>query len=103
MGNINDTYFDGHYKEIWKTIIPAELTGKEIDFIIENECSLDAIEVKSGTTINSSFFEGLTYWHALNIQQNPAYKGTNYLVYGGNVGQLRQNVQVVPWNEISKL
>jgi cyclopropane fatty-acyl-phospholipid synthase-like methyltransferase len=34
MSNINDTYFDGHYKEIWKTIIPAELTGKEIDFML---------------------------------------------------------------------
>jgi SAM-dependent methyltransferase len=34
MANINDHYFDGHYKDIWKTIIPAELTSKEIDFMI---------------------------------------------------------------------
>jgi 2-polyprenyl-3-methyl-5-hydroxy-6-metoxy-1,4-benzoquinol methylase len=34
MSNINDTFFDGQYKEIWKTIIPAELTVKEIDFMI---------------------------------------------------------------------
>lgn len=34
MGNINDTFFDGYYKEIWKTIIPDELTVKEIDFMI---------------------------------------------------------------------
>ncbi len=34
MSNINDTYFDGYYKEIWKTIIPDELTIKEVDFII---------------------------------------------------------------------
>jgi 2-polyprenyl-3-methyl-5-hydroxy-6-metoxy-1,4-benzoquinol methylase len=31
--NINDTYFDGYYKHIWKAIIPDELTTKEIDFI----------------------------------------------------------------------
>jgi SAM-dependent methyltransferase len=34
MSNINDTYFDGYYKEIWKTIIPDELTVKEVDFMI---------------------------------------------------------------------
>jgi SAM-dependent methyltransferase len=35
MSNINDSYFDGHYKDIWKSIIPAELTPKEIDFMIQ--------------------------------------------------------------------
>ena len=34
MSNINDTYFDGHYKEIWRTFIPDELTVKEADFIL---------------------------------------------------------------------
>ncbi|MFZ9387059.1 MAG: class I SAM-dependent methyltransferase [Chitinophagaceae bacterium] len=34
MNNINDTFFDGHYKEIWKAMIPDELTRREIDFMI---------------------------------------------------------------------
>ncbi|MBL7722668.1 MAG: class I SAM-dependent methyltransferase [Chitinophagaceae bacterium] len=34
MSNVNDTFFDGHYKEIWKTLIPDELTVKEIDFMV---------------------------------------------------------------------
>ncbi len=34
MSNINDSFFEGHYKEIWKTIIPDELTVKEVDFMI---------------------------------------------------------------------
>jgi len=34
MENINDSYFNGHYKDIWKSIIPAELTTKEVDFIL---------------------------------------------------------------------
>ena len=34
MSNINDTFFDGHYKEIWKTLIPDELTVKEVDFMV---------------------------------------------------------------------
>jgi SAM-dependent methyltransferase len=34
MSNINDSFFDGYYKEIWKTIIPDELTVKEVEFMI---------------------------------------------------------------------
>jgi 2-polyprenyl-3-methyl-5-hydroxy-6-metoxy-1,4-benzoquinol methylase len=34
MENINDTYFDGYYKDIWRSIIPAELTVKEVDFML---------------------------------------------------------------------
>lgn len=32
--NVNDSYFDGHYKDIWRQIIPQELTPKEVDFMI---------------------------------------------------------------------
>lgn len=34
MSNINDTYFDGHYKDIWRAMIPEELTTKEVDFML---------------------------------------------------------------------
>ena len=34
MENVNDQYFHGHYKDIWRTLIPSLLTGKEIEFII---------------------------------------------------------------------
>jgi SAM-dependent methyltransferase len=34
MSNINDSFFDGHYKEIWKNVIPEELTIKEVAFMI---------------------------------------------------------------------
>lgn len=34
MSNINDNFFDGHYKEIWRKLVPEELTVKEIDFMI---------------------------------------------------------------------
>jgi len=35
MENINNSYFDGYYKDIWKSIIPTELTVKETEFIID--------------------------------------------------------------------
>ena len=34
MSNVNDSYFNGIYKEIWRSIIPDKLTQKEIDFIL---------------------------------------------------------------------
>lgn len=34
MSNINDSYFDGYYKEIWRNIIPEILTEREIAFIL---------------------------------------------------------------------
>jgi 2-polyprenyl-3-methyl-5-hydroxy-6-metoxy-1,4-benzoquinol methylase len=34
MSNINNDFFDGHYKDIWKTLIPAELTVKEVEFML---------------------------------------------------------------------
>jgi SAM-dependent methyltransferase len=36
MSNVNDTYFDGYYKDIWRSIIPAELTIKETDFMVQH-------------------------------------------------------------------
>jgi 2-polyprenyl-3-methyl-5-hydroxy-6-metoxy-1,4-benzoquinol methylase len=35
MSNINDTFFDGYYKDIWRSIIPEILTTREVDFIIQ--------------------------------------------------------------------
>lgn len=45
MSNINDSYFDGHYKDIWKEIIPEELTVKEVDFM------LGYFELKPGSQV----------------------------------------------------
>jgi SAM-dependent methyltransferase len=35
MTNINEEYFNGYYKDIWKSAIPNELTQKEVEFIIQ--------------------------------------------------------------------
>jgi len=36
MENVNNTYFDGYYKEIWRSFIPNELTAKETDFMMRH-------------------------------------------------------------------
>jgi SAM-dependent methyltransferase len=33
--NINSIFFDGYYKEIWRSLIPDGLTKAEVDFLIE--------------------------------------------------------------------
>jgi SAM-dependent methyltransferase len=34
-GNINDTFFDGLYKHIWRSIFPETITKAEVDFLIK--------------------------------------------------------------------
>src|SRR4029079_13741091 len=36
MENVNNTYFNGYYKEIWRSYIPAELTARETDFMMRH-------------------------------------------------------------------
>jgi SAM-dependent methyltransferase len=33
--NVNSFFFDGHYKEVWRSFIPDELTKRELDFIVQ--------------------------------------------------------------------
>ncbi|HSU28404.1 MAG TPA: class I SAM-dependent methyltransferase [Chitinophagaceae bacterium] len=34
MPNVNDQFFDGSYKDIWRAMIPEKLTEKEIEFML---------------------------------------------------------------------
>src|SRR6476659_5150987 len=34
MSNINDEFFDGAYKDIWKSFIPEQLTQREVEFML---------------------------------------------------------------------
>jgi 2-polyprenyl-3-methyl-5-hydroxy-6-metoxy-1,4-benzoquinol methylase len=35
MENVNNTYFDGFYQEVWRAIIPAGLTEREVAFMLQ--------------------------------------------------------------------
>jgi len=73
--------------------------GHEIDAVVERMGALHAIEVKSGQTVASDFFENLDFWR----QQQPNTPITPWLVYGGSEPQNRERGTVVPWSQISKL
>jgi hypothetical protein len=54
------------------------------------------IEIKSGQTIQSSFFDQLTYWKNLSSVQD------SLLIYGGNIPQQRTGCSVIPWFDIHR-
>lgn len=74
-------------------------TGNEVDMLIDDGGRLEAVEIKSGTTINHDFFKNL-----IKFQK---YSGTtaknSYLVYGGEQSMPRKNGQVLSWRDLPQL
>lgn len=68
----------------------------EIDCLIESGVHITPIEIKSSETINTKFFDGLSYWNKL-AEKDPS-KG--YLLYGGDESQKRSVGQVLGWKFI---
>ncbi|MBP9152142.1 MAG: DUF4143 domain-containing protein, partial [Flavobacteriales bacterium] len=69
--------------------------GNEVDLLIEENGKLLPIEIKSGMTVQPSFFSGLEYWNKLSGGHEAR------LIYGGNQLQKRSNgITLLPWNEI---
>jgi uncharacterized protein len=76
--------------------------GLEMDLIAETPTGPHAIELKSGATIGSDFFD--TFPRLLQQFRNtsPAIQGT-WLIYGGNQAESRSQARVLPWREIGEL
>lgn len=73
--------------------------GNEMDCVIEKVGKLLPIEIKSGRTINPSFFDNLKYW--AKHSKGESEKGI--LIYGGNEDQDRTIAQVLSWKSIDKI
>lgn len=73
--------------------------GHEVDCICEKGEELIPIEIKSGATVNTSYFEGLNYWNKLS-GRDPSH---SYVIYGGDTSQFRSQGSVLSWREISSL
>ena len=57
-------------------------TGHEVDLVIERPEGLLPIEIKSGQTVASEFFNGIVYYRAISKQA-----ASSYVVYGGDQTQ----------------
>ena len=74
--------------------------GHEIDALIQTAPDVfHAVEIKTGETIASDFFSGLTYWRSKLTRQTL----TPWLIHGGTARQDREKATVLPWNDLSPL
>lgn len=75
-------------------------TGHEIDLLLEDGSKINAVEIKSGETINPDFFKGLEFFG--KISNIP---GENrFLVYGGKKEYERSAGKVLSWeNYVTKI
>ena len=67
--------------------------GHEIDCLLDYGTKLIPIEIKSGKTINRSFFDGLRYWCAIAKVDS----SQTYIVYAGNENQIRSTGNIISW------
>lgn len=71
----------------------------EVDCILDEGITLYPVEIKSGQTIGSDFFDELTYWSEL-AEIDPSQ---NYIVYGGKLRQPRSRGTIIGWQAAGNL
>ena len=74
--------------------------GHEVDAVIETAPhTLEAVEIKSGSTVASDFFSGLDFWRATLGKT----KFQPWLIYGGDSEQQRESGHILPWKNLEPL
>lgn len=73
--------------------------GAEVDLVAETSRGCVAIEIKSGATLGSDFFDGFVPLRAALGQDLQEC----WLVYGGDRAEQRPQARVLPWNRIGEL
>ncbi|MFN0059876.1 MAG: ATP-binding protein [Planctomycetota bacterium] len=75
--------------------------GVEIDLILDAGAKLGLVEVKSGATIDSSYFKAFEAFRESGEFSNKTIE--TFLVYGGVAAQSRTSTAVVPWRSIRQV
>ncbi|NUO01915.1 MAG: hypothetical protein HUU01_15025 [Saprospiraceae bacterium] len=71
----------------------------EIDLLLDLGGRLFPIEIESGRTIVSNFFDGLKYFQPLA----GALPEESFLIYGGDEVQQRSLAQVLSWKNLNHI
>jgi predicted AAA+ superfamily ATPase len=76
--------------------------GREVDLIIEHAAKVIAIEIKSGATPASDYFDGLRQFvSTVDESSNPGIAVSEKIViYGGDESQPRRDGTLLSWREI---
>ena len=70
--------------------------GLEVDILIDNGNRLTPVEIKSGQTVASDFFDSLKHWASIADQPDaPAW-----LIYGGSRKFKQGPVLITPWSDL---
>jgi len=77
-----------------------DVGGHEIDCLLERSLQLIPIEIKSGMTVNTRYFNALDDWNKITGQD----AGTSaYVVYAGENNQKWPSGQVTSWKNMKKI
>jgi uncharacterized protein len=82
-----------HHRRTPPLFFWRDLTGHEIDLVIEEAGALFPVEIKSGHTLSGDMLDGLLWWTSL-AGQSP---NSATLVYGGTDRLTFRGVAVRPW------
>lgn len=75
-----------------------DVSGHEIDVVVDHGSYANAVELKSGMTVVPDFLKGLVFWQGLTKYNK------SYVIYGGEDAQTRSNgIEVIPWNKLDIL
>jgi predicted AAA+ superfamily ATPase len=73
--------------------------GKEIDCLLVNGEKITAVEIKSGKTMSTSYFDNLKYWQSLaGLPENQAY-----VVYGGDQSMQTSAGSLISWRNLDRI
>jgi hypothetical protein len=73
--------------------------GKEIDCLLVSGERVTAVEIKSGKTISTSYFENLNYWRSLAALP----ENQEYVVYGGDQSMQTSAGALISWKELDRI
>jgi len=76
-----------------------DVSGHEIDCIIDEGKQVIPVEIKAGQTVVKDFFKELQFWQ--NTADTP--DSPRYLIYGGAENQDWPQAQVVSWKNAGTL
>jgi hypothetical protein len=73
--------------------------GKEIDCLLVNGERVTAVEIKSGKTMSTSYFENLIYWRSLAALP----ENQEYVVYGGEQSMQTSVGTLISWRNLDRI
>jgi len=80
-----------------------EISGTEVDLLVQDGLDFLLVEAKSGQTMAGSFLDPLRQVLEPLRQAQPEARVRPVVLYGGDQAQNRQDVNVLPWNRIEEL